>query len=48
MSDSVCNLYTLNTGGYDSGIGNKTDVVAEAGAAGDSADCEIYVSANDM
>ena len=48
MSDSVCNLYTLNTGGYDSGIGNKTDVVAEAGTTSDSADCEVNVSAYDV
>ena len=48
MSDSVCNLYTLDTGGYDGRIGDQTDVVAEAGAAGDRADSQIDISAYDV
>ena len=48
VSDSVYNLYTLDTGRYDSGIGDKTDVVAEAGTACDRADCKVKITAYDF
>ena len=48
VSDSVYYLYALNTGRYDSGIGDKTDVVAEAGTACDRADCKVKVTAYDF
>ena len=48
MSDSVCNLYALDTGGYDGRIGDQTDVVAEASTAGDRADSQIDISAYDV
>ena len=48
MSDSVCNLYTLDTGGYDGRIGDQTDVVAEAGATGDRTGSQINVTAYDV
>ena len=48
VSDSVYNLYALDTGGYDCCIGDKTDVVAEASTACDSTNRKVKVTANDF
>ena len=48
MTDSVGNLYALNTGGYDGSIGNQTDVITEACTAGDGTYSQIDVAAYDV
>ena len=48
MSDSVDNFYTLNTGRYDSSIGDQTDVVAEASTTCDSTNSQDWVTIYDV
>ena len=48
VADSVGNLYTLDTGGYDGGIGDQTDVITEAGTTCDGTYGQIDVAAHDV